>query len=192
MNNNKNVLNRNYVSLEKFNKIKYDLYLKDNEIEYKTQCQNDIIQQQRAVIKQLLDERKYWYDECQKLSNNQNVNEQYKQALKNINQIRSELINDIKEDKDKLEQNKNKEIQNKDNEIKDQKEENNKLKDNIIQNKNKEIERLEGEKEELREENDKIRNEIIQIIDYYIDGKDIKEIILNLLRVLKVNNKDGE
>ena len=149
-----------YVSLDEYNKLKYDLYLKEKEIENLKHNMN------------------YWYNECIKLYNNQNINNQFRYDLDSFKQMYIEFTKD-----------KNKEIQNKDNEnnkLKEQlecvKEETIKLKDNIISDKNKKIQRLE-------EENNKLNNKIKQIISYYIDGKDIKEIILNLLRI---NNKDGE
>ena len=160
-----------YVSLDEYNKIKYDLYRKEKEIENLKHNMN------------------YWYNECIKLSNNQNIDNQFRYNFDYYENMRRQLTNEsnqiINRQTEKIYNMQSIMLEDKDKEIErleNDKEENNKLKD-------KEIERLENEKEKLNDKNIKLENKIKQIINYYIDGKDIKEIILNLL---KVNDKDGE
>ena len=153
-----------YVSLDEYNKIKYDLYRKEKEIE------------------NLKHNINYWYNECIKLSKNQNSDNQFRYNFDYYENMRRQLTNEsnqiINRQTEKIYNMQSIMLEDKDKEIQRLKDEKEELKQ-ILKN----------EKEELTQENTKLRNKITQIINYYIDGKDIKEIILNLL---KVNNKDGE
>ena len=177
----KKVLNKNYVSLNEYNKIKYDLYVKEKEIERL----NNIIQYKDNIIQNIINERNYWYNESQKISNNQNINKQYEYDLDNFKQMYIEFTKD-----------KNKEIQNKDNEnnkLKEQlkctKEENTKLKDKEIQNKDKEIKVLKEKNKELKDN--------IKLLFNYKEGDNIDKNFINILLdmidiLIDINNKDGE
>ena len=194
MSNSKNVLNKNYVSLEKYNKIKYDLYLKDNEIE---RLEGEIYNRD-IIIQDLYNKIIYWGEEYQKVSKNQNVNNQYKYDFANFKQMYIEFTKE-----------KNNEIQNKDNIIKEQKEELKENKDNEIQRLKDEKEelkqRLEKENKELKDINTKLKNNIynnIRLLFNYKEGDKIDKNFINILldmifdnntnNNLIENNKDGE
>ena len=163
MSNNKNVLNKNYVSLEKYNKIKYDLYLKDNEIE---RLEGEIYNRD-IIIQDLYNKIIYWSEEYQKVSKNQNVNDQYKYDFANFKQMYIEFTKE-----------KNNEIQNKDNIIKEQKEE-------LKENKDNEILKLKDEKEELKQRLEKENKELKDI------NTNLKNKIYNNIRLL-FNYKEGD
>ena len=194
MSNSKNVLNKNYVSLEKYNKIKYDLYVKDNEIE---RLEGEIYNRD-IIIQDLYNKIIYWGEEYQKVSKNQNVNNQYKYDFANFKQMYIEFTKE-----------KNNEIQNKDNIIKEQKEELKENKDNEIQRLKDEKEelkqRLEKENKELKDINTKLKNNIynnIRLLFNYKEGDKIDKNFINILldmifdnntnNNLIENNKDGE
>lgn len=130
-----------YVSLDEYNKIKYESYLKDNKIrdlEYKVN---------------------HWQSECGKMVNiinnyNQDINNQFRYNFDYYENMRRQLTNES-----------NQIINYQNNEIKLLKEENIKLKDKEIQRLENDNERLRKIIQKLEGDRDKLINKLIGVDD---------------------------
>ena len=130
-----------YVSLDEYNKIKYESYLKDNKIrdlEYKVN---------------------HWQSECGKMVNiinnyNQDINNQFRYNFDHYENMRRQLTNES-----------NQIINYQHNEIKLLKEENIKLKEKEIQRLENDNERLRKIIQKLEGDRDKLINKLIGVDD---------------------------